>query len=159
MVGAPFQLKAEAGAHGERTFIMIKPDGVQVYNTIKKNIHQLITSVKKIQRGLVGEIVKRFEQKGFKLVAIRLVATQSRSNHSLTFLPRMMRPGEAHLREHYADLAARPFFPGLVSLKWNRPKVLYDLPGVVHELRPSCGNGMGRPGCCQDWQVWSRLKI
>merc|ERR1712083_457773 len=66
--GAPFQLKAEAGAQAERTFIMIKPDGVQ--------------------RGLVGEIVKRFEQKGFKLVAIR-----------------MMRPGEAHLREHYADLA------------------------------------------------------
>ena len=28
---------------------------------------------------------------------------------------RMMRPGEAHLREHYADLAARSFFPGLVS--------------------------------------------
>jgi nucleoside diphosphate kinase len=32
----------------------------------------------------------RFEQKGFKLVAIR-----------------MMRPGEAHLREHYADLSHR----------------------------------------------------
>ena len=30
-----------------------------------------------LQRGLVGEIVKRFEQKGFKLVAIRLIATQS----------------------------------------------------------------------------------
>merc|ERR1712021_109922 len=37
----------------ERTFIAIKPDGVQ--------------------RGLVGEIVKRFEQKGFKLVAIKMV--------------------------------------------------------------------------------------
>ena len=36
----------------ERTYIMIKPDGVQ--------------------RGLVGEIVKRFEQKGFKLVALKL---------------------------------------------------------------------------------------
>ena len=74
-------MKAEAGAHGERTFIMIKPDGVQVYNTIfmiKKKLHQFITPVKKFQRGLVGEIVKRFEQKGFKLVAIRFVATQSR---------------------------------------------------------------------------------
>merc|ERR1712107_287484 len=96
---APFQLKAEAGAQAERTFIMIKPDGVQ--------------------RGLVGKIVKRFEQKGFKLVAIR-----------------MMRPGEAHLREHYADLAARPFFPGLVSYK----------------LWTSGSNGLGRPGCCQDRQ-------
>ena len=35
----------------------------------------------------------------------------------------MMRPGEAHLREHYADLAARSFFPGLVSQKWNDPKL------------------------------------
>merc|ERR1712210_439749 len=69
-----------------RTFIMIKPDGVQ--------------------RGLVGEIVKRFEQKGFKLVAIR-----------------MMRPGEAHLREHYADLSARSFFPGLVSYMDSGPVV------------------------------------
>lgn len=34
----------------ERTYIMIKPDGVQ--------------------RGLVGEIIKRFEQKGFKLVSL-----------------------------------------------------------------------------------------
>jgi len=34
--------------------------------------------------------IDRFEQKGFKLVAIR-----------------MMRPGEAHLREHYADLSHR----------------------------------------------------
>jgi nucleoside-diphosphate kinase len=86
VVGAPFQLKAEAGAQAERTFIMIKPDGVQ--------------------RGLVGEIVKRFEQKGFKLVAIR-----------------MMRPGEAHLREHYADLSARSFFPGLVSYMDSGPVV------------------------------------
>lgn len=37
----------------ERTFIAIKPDGVQ--------------------RGLVGEIIKRFEQKGFKLVAMKLI--------------------------------------------------------------------------------------
>lgn len=37
----------------ERTFIMVKPDGVQ--------------------RGLVGEIIKRFETKGFKLVALKCV--------------------------------------------------------------------------------------
>lgn len=37
----------------ERTFIMVKPDGVQ--------------------RGLVGEIIKRFEQKGFKLVAVKFL--------------------------------------------------------------------------------------
>ena len=37
----------------ERTYIMIKPDGVQ--------------------RGLVGEIIKRFEQRGFQLSALKLV--------------------------------------------------------------------------------------
>ena len=36
----------------ERTYIMIKPDGVQ--------------------RGLVGEITKRFEQRGYKLQALKL---------------------------------------------------------------------------------------
>jgi len=49
---------------------MVKPDGVQ--------------------RGLVGDIIQRFEKKGFKLVAIR-----------------MMAPGEKHMEAHYADLAAR----------------------------------------------------
>lgn len=37
----------------ERTFIMVKPDAVQ--------------------RGIVGEIIKRFEQKGFKLVALKFM--------------------------------------------------------------------------------------
>ena len=37
----------------ERTFIMVKTDGVQ--------------------RGLIGEIIKRFEQKGYKLVALKLL--------------------------------------------------------------------------------------
>jgi nucleoside-diphosphate kinase len=37
----------------ERTFIMVKPDGVQ--------------------RGLVGKIIERFEQKGFKLVAMKMM--------------------------------------------------------------------------------------
>ena len=41
----------------ERTFIMIKPDGVQ--------------------RGLVGEIIKRFEQKGFQLVAMKFMQVRT----------------------------------------------------------------------------------
>lgn len=40
-------------ANKERTFIMVKPDGVQ--------------------RGLVGKIIERFEQKGFKLVAMKFM--------------------------------------------------------------------------------------
>ncbi|KAK7918604.1 hypothetical protein WMY93_009888 [Mugilogobius chulae] len=41
--------------HEERTFIAIKPDGVQ--------------------RGLIGEVIKRFEQKGFKLVGMKMLQT------------------------------------------------------------------------------------
>ena len=37
----------------ERTFSMVKPDGVQ--------------------RGLVGEVIKRFEQRGLKVIAIKMV--------------------------------------------------------------------------------------
>merc|ERR1712158_130500 len=70
----------------ERSFIMIKPDGVQ--------------------RGLVGDIIKRFEQKGFKLVAMKF-----------------MQASEDHLKQHYADLSARPFFPGLVKYMASGPVV------------------------------------
>merc|ERR1712008_568091 len=62
----------------ERTFIMLKPDAVQ--------------------RGLVGEIIKRFEQKGFKLVAMK-----------------MMHASVEHLEEHYSDLKGKGFFPGLIK--------------------------------------------
>ena len=61
----------------ERTYIMIKPDGVQ--------------------RGLVGTIISRFEQKGFKLVAMKLVS-----------------PTKEHMEKHYEDLAGKGFFAGLV---------------------------------------------
>ncbi|KAL7413485.1 putative nucleoside-diphosphate kinase [Mrakia frigida] len=63
----------------ELSYIMIKPDGVQ--------------------RGLVGEIIARFEKRGFKLVALKLAS-----------------PTEEHLGKHYADLKDKPFFPKLV--KW-----------------------------------------
>lgn len=44
-------------AKNERTFIMIKPDGVQ--------------------RGLVAEIIKRYEQRGYKLVAMKFMKVSS----------------------------------------------------------------------------------
>lgn len=43
----------------ERTFIMVKPDAVQ--------------------RGLVGKIIERFEQKGFKLVAMKFMWVSNRA--------------------------------------------------------------------------------
>merc|ERR1712233_287807 len=73
-------------ANRERTFIAIKPDGVQ--------------------RGLVGKIVKRFEQRGFKLVALKMCA-----------------PGRAHMEKHYADLSKKPFFKDLVDYMISGPIV------------------------------------
>ncbi|KAG7275530.1 hypothetical protein CRUP_032573 [Coryphaenoides rupestris] len=73
-------------ANTERTFIAVKPDGVQ--------------------RGLVGDIIKRFEQKGFKLVAMKMTTA------SVDLL-----------QKHYADLKDRPFFPSLVSYMSSGPVV------------------------------------
>ncbi|XP_025417240.1 nucleoside diphosphate kinase-like isoform X1 [Sipha flava] len=72
--------------NAERTFIMIKPDGVQ--------------------RGLVGKIIKRFETKGFKLVAMKFLW-----------------PSEELLKNHYADLAGKSFFPGLIKYMASGPVV------------------------------------
>ncbi|XP_016979822.1 nucleoside diphosphate kinase [Drosophila rhopaloa] len=77
---------ATMAANKERTFIMVKPDGVQ--------------------RGLVGKIIERFEQKGFKLVALK---------HTWA--------SKELLEKHYADLSARPFFPGLVNYMNSGPVV------------------------------------
>ncbi len=70
----------------ERTFIMVKPDGVQ--------------------RGLVGEILSRFEKKGFKLVGLK-----------------MDQPGKEKFEQHYADLSSKPFFAGLVNYASSGPVV------------------------------------
>ena len=70
--------------HRDRTFIMIKPDGVQ--------------------RGLVGAIISRFENKGCQLVGMKMSA-----------------PGKEHFEQHYADLAGKPFFPGLVNYAASGP--------------------------------------
>ena len=70
----------------ERTFIMVKPDAVQ--------------------RGLVGEIIKRFEQKGFKLVAMK-----------------MTHASEELLKEHYGALSEKVFFPGIIKYMNSGPVV------------------------------------
>jgi nucleoside-diphosphate kinase len=75
---------SNANGERERTFIMVKPDGVQ--------------------RGLVGEIIRRFEKKGFKLVALKFKWAD-----------------EALLQQHYADLSSKPFFNGLVKYMRSGP--------------------------------------
>ncbi|CEJ01159.1 hypothetical protein G6F70_004336 [Rhizopus microsporus] len=73
--------KPIAGVKGtltERTFIAIKPDGVQ--------------------RGLVGKIISRFEERGYKLVGLKAIV-----------------PPRELAEKHYEDLSSRPFFKGLVD--------------------------------------------
>ena len=50
------------------------------------------------QRRLIGDIIKRFEQRGYKLVGLKMVM-----------------PTEDFARQHDADLSRKPFFPGLVK--------------------------------------------
>merc|ERR1711934_290415 len=70
--------------NNERTFIMLKPDAVH--------------------RGLMGEIIKRFENKGFKLVAMKF-----------------MQASEELLKNHYADLSSKGFFAGLIKYMASGP--------------------------------------
>ena len=77
---------APARAAGERTYVMVKPDGVQ--------------------RGLVGDVISRFERKGFALKGLKLFQT----------------PQEL-AEEHYKDLSERPFFPDLVGYICSGPVV------------------------------------
>ncbi|XP_031561660.1 nucleoside diphosphate kinase 4, chloroplastic-like [Actinia tenebrosa] len=100
----PVHAASRMGNKSERTFIMVKPDGVQ--------------------RGLVGDIIKRFEQKGFKLVAMKFVHAD-----------------EDHLRKHYEDLKALPFFPGLVKFVSSGPVVamVWEGVGVVKTGRVMLG--------------------
>jgi nucleoside-diphosphate kinase len=92
---------------GERTYIMIKPDGVQrnlVCCCVCVAFH--VFSQSGIVPLQVGEIIKRFETKGFKLVALKFI-----------------QPTDALLKAHYADLSERKFFPGLIAYMSSGPVV------------------------------------
>jgi nucleoside-diphosphate kinase len=68
----------------ERTFLMIKPDGVQ--------------------RGLTGEIISRFERKGFKLIAAKFLV-----------------PSRELAEKHYAEHVGKSFFEVLISFITSGP--------------------------------------
>jgi nucleoside-diphosphate kinase len=70
----------------ERTLVLIKPDGVQ--------------------RGLVGEIIRRLEGRGLKLVGLK-----------------MMRITPELAARHYAEHQGKPFYPGLLSFITSAPVV------------------------------------
>ncbi|SDD47477.1 nucleoside-diphosphate kinase [Terribacillus halophilus] len=68
----------------EKTFLMVKPDGVQ--------------------RGLIGEIVTRFEKKGLKLLAGKIMVVS-----------------EEQAKTHYIEHESKPFFESLISYITSGP--------------------------------------
>ena len=97
--------RAAVAVRAEISYVMIKPDGVQ--------------------RGLVGEIITRFEQKGFQLKAMKLYQTP-----------------EEVAKEHYKDLASKPFFPDLVDYIVSGPVVSMvweGEEGIVKSIRKLVG--------------------
>ncbi len=88
----------------ERTFIAIKPDGVQ--------------------RGLIGEVLGRFERKGFKLVALKQLV-----------------PTRELAEKHYGIHKERPFFGSLVNFLTSGPVIamVWEGEGVIANARKMIG--------------------
>lgn len=82
-----------------------------------------------IQRSLVGEIISKFEKKGLRIVGMK-----------------MMQLDEAILKEHYAHLAAKPFFPILRDSMMATPVIALALEGVdaIEVVRQMAGATNGR---------------
>jgi nucleoside-diphosphate kinase len=88
----------------ERTFVMIKPDGVQ--------------------RGLIGDIITRFEKKGVKIVAMKMVEVD-----------------RALAEQHYGVHRGKPFFEPTVSYITSSPVIAMILEGfnAVEMIRGMTG--------------------
>jgi len=88
----------------ERTLVLIKPDGVQ--------------------RGLIGEIISRFEKRGLKIVAMKLV-----------------KPDRELAEKHYAIHKGKPFFEPTVKYIMSSPVVAMVIEGknVIETVRKMMG--------------------
>ena len=75
------------------TYVMVKPDGVQ--------------------RGLVGEIIRRFENKGLQLVGLKQTI-----------------PSEEIAKKHYDVHSDKPFFPGLIKFITSGPVICMAWSGI-----------------------------
>lgn len=77
----------------ERTYLMVKPDGVQ--------------------RGLVGEVIARFEKKGFKIAGLK-----------------MLQISRELAEKHYGEHLGKPFFEPLVGFITSGPVVAMVIEGL-----------------------------
>ena len=108
----------------ERSLVLIKPDGVR--------------------RGQVGEVLRRIEAKGYRLVAMQLRTAE-----------------EGLLAEHYAEHTAKPFYASLVDYMSDGPIVALVIEGerVVEGFRSLAGTtdpttaapGTIRGDLARDW--------
>jgi nucleoside-diphosphate kinase len=92
----------------QRTLLLVKPDGVQ--------------------RQLVGRVLTRFEERGLKIVGLKLVQVD-----------------RALAEEHYAVHRERPFFAGLVDFITSSPLVAAALEGPNAIAIVRAMNGATRP--------------
>lgn len=77
----------------ERTLILVKPDAMQ--------------------RGLAGEVLRRFEQRGLRIVGLKLVQVSREL-----------------AGQHYAEHEGKPFYPGLVDYITSSPVIAAVLEGA-----------------------------
>lgn len=93
----------------QRTLIILKPDAVK--------------------RGLVGKIITRFEEKGLKIVAMKMVQLDKET-----------------LEKHYEEHKGKPFFESLVNFMHSGPVILAILEGfdAIKVVRKLVGKTNGR---------------
>lgn len=82
-----------------------------------------------VQRQLIGEVVNRFERRGLRIAGMK-----------------MMQLSDEILREHYAHLADKPFFPTLAASMQASPVIALALEGIdaVQVVRAMTGATNGR---------------
>ena len=88
----------------EKTVVLLKPDCVQ--------------------KGLMGEVLKRFEAQGFRMVGCK-----------------MMQLDDAILKDHYAHLVELPFFPEILGFMQSSPIMALALEGegIIQKVRDFIG--------------------
>jgi nucleoside-diphosphate kinase len=92
-------------AERERSLVLAKPDAMQ--------------------RGLAGEIIRRLEQRGLKIVGMKL-----------------MHIDEALAKRHYAEHEGKPFFAALVDYITSAPVIamVFDGPAAIQAIRAAVGS-------------------
>ena len=112
----------------ERTLVIIKPDGVQ--------------------RGLIGEIITRFENRGLRLVAAKFLSV-----------------GPELAKEHYAVHQGKPFYGDLIKFITSSPVMatVWTGPDAIAAVRQAVGKTRGTeaaPGTIRhDYAIQARYNL